>query len=80
MSAKTLRIDIECGEKTCASTPVEFCQFFGARKLGTIPVCLLFPNPYHGYKDPHSATPLEELDGWTLRCRACLEAEERGEK
>lgn len=75
---KRLRLDVDCGEKTCAKAPGEFCRFFGSRKFGSVPVCMLFPNPFPGHKDPHSATPLREVDGWTLRCQACLDAEEKG--
>jgi hypothetical protein len=67
---KTLKIDIECGEKTCASEPGKFCEFFGSMKFGQVPVCRLFPsiddNPY---------TILEDKDGWTQRCTRCLDSE-----
>ena len=64
-----LTIDINCGEKTCAKEPGKFCSFFGSKKMGTIPICTLFPSTDTVYTD------LEDKDGWTLRCPACLQAE-----
>lgn len=60
---------IECGEKTCASSPGKFCKFFGSRRFGTIACCLLFPD-----KEGLSFTELDtDNDGeWTLRCEDCL--------
>ena len=64
-----LTINIECGEKTCAKEPGKFCSYFGSKKMGTIPICTLFPSTDTVY------TELEEKEGWTLRCPACLQAE-----
>lgn len=50
------------GEKTCASEPGKFCNFFGTRSFGTQPVCLLFGGDLHMDK-PH---------GWTMRGGECL--------
>ena len=67
---KTLSIVIESGEKTCASSVGEFCRFIGSIKFGQIPVCILFPSG----KD--SFTVLDTKDGWTQRCKDCIESEE----
>jgi len=72
---KTLKININCGETTCASEPGKFCQFLGSRRMGTIPVCMLFPTKNPGRKDPGSLTDLDQTDSWLQRCPACLEAE-----
>ena len=73
----TLKIIINCGEMTCASSPGKFCEYLGARKFGQQPVCLLFPelNPAPG--DPGGVTVLEQTEGWLQRLPACLEAEKR---
>lgn len=65
-----LKIEICCGEKTCAREPGRFCRFLGASHFGTRPECLLFPSEA-------SHTPLKEKDGWVQRCEACLETQTR---
>ena len=70
-----LQIDIHCGESWCASEPGKFCQYLGARKYGTAPVCMLFPQ---SDPNPHNAggtTDLQEAYGWIRRCDVCLAAE-----
>lgn len=62
----TVVINIRCGERTCARTAGEFCQYFGSIRFGMVPVCRLFPS------DDNSYTELEAVDGWTLRCKDCL--------
>lgn len=54
------KIEFEHGEKTCAVTPGKFCEFFGTNNFGTEPICMYFYEP------------LFEADGWTQRCRSCL--------
>lgn len=66
-----LTIRIECGKKTCAKEPGKFCKFFGTKKFGSIPTCCLFPSEDQIY------TELEVVNDWTVRCQACLDAEER---
>lgn len=66
MAKRELRIPIECGDRTCASAPGEFCAYSGTRRFGTEVVCLLFN------------VAKEHLDvegGWTMRCKECLELE-----
>lgn len=62
-----IKLEIECGETTCASEPGKFCRFVGAMRFGTIPICLLFPDR----ESPH--TRLEDKDGWLQRCPQCME-------
>lgn len=69
MGARVVQIEINCGEKTCASQPGEFCKYLGTTRFGTIYVCILFPSEAGAY------TVLEDADGWLQRCPACLEAE-----
>ena len=64
---KTLKINIECGETTCAKAPGEFCSFMGSMRFGTIPICSLFPS------DRDTYTELRDQDGWVQRCQQCLE-------
>lgn len=74
MSERKLTLTIDSGATTCASEPGKFCRFFGLKKFGSTPVCLLFPeNP--GMKDVGGTTYLKEKDGWVQRCPACLTAE-----
>lgn len=64
---RRLNILIECGEKTCASSPGKFCKYLWVRRFGTESVCSLFPS------EPDTCTVLDAEDGWTQRCQACLE-------
>ena len=66
MANKTVSIQIECGETTCASEPGKFCKFFGTMRFGTIPLCRLFPS------DNESFTTLKDEDGWIQRCPDCM--------
>lgn len=62
-----LEIKINCGEKTCASKPGNFCNFLGVRNLGTKSCCLL-------YTDHGSPLELFENDNrWIARCQPCLD-------
>jgi len=53
-----IKIEIECGEKTCASKPGEFCHLLMA-SLNNKNSCYVFG-------------PLIEKDGWVLRHKDCL--------
>jgi len=55
---KKLTFTIECGEKTCASVPGKFCQFFKASLNGKNS-CYLFG-------------PVFDNDGWIQRHDECL--------
>ena len=68
---RTILIEIDCGEDTCASEPGKFCEYVGHRGLGgTIPICTLFA---YG-RDV--TTDLGEINGgWLRRCDACKNAE-----
>lgn len=70
---KILRIEIKCGENTCASAPGEFCRFLGSVKFGSVPVCMLFPSETESYTflKTDTGTPM----GWVQRCAACKEAQ-----
>lgn len=58
---RTLELKINCGEKTCASKPGEFCRFF-LHSFGT-PSCFLF------------GTLWDDEDGWVRRHEDCLAIE-----
>jgi hypothetical protein len=69
-----IKINLNCGEKTCASVDANgkatgFCQFVGVRRFGTEHVCRLFPT------EDDSFTPLEESGGWLQRCSECISLE-----
>ena len=66
---KHLNIEINCGDKTCASSPGNFCRFYGTMRMGTTPICLLFST------DDSNVVPLKEDGGWLMRCEQCLNAE-----
>jgi hypothetical protein len=70
---RKLIIEIECGEKTCASEPGKFCNLIGSRHFGGISICTCFSRP--DSKGILSFVELEEKDGWLLRCDECLAAE-----
>jgi hypothetical protein len=65
---QTLKIEIECGEKTCASEPGKFCFYFGRVKFGQVPTCCLFPSVDQPW------IRLEDKDGWVQRCEVCLKS------
>jgi len=73
---KNLCISISCGDKTCASTPGQFCKFFGSKYFGQIPLCMLFPSEDGSHTELQ--TDIDELSntkGWTLRCQKCHDFE-----
>ncbi len=70
---KEIKFKINCGEKTCASEPGNFCKFFGSIKFGLVPVCMLLPSKHNSYTElfqDHSEGSTSY--GWTLRCEECL--------
>ena len=72
---RKLEIEIDCGDTTCASAPGKFCRFAGARRWGTVPVCLLFPDQNPSRQNVSGHTGLDDKDGWVQRCQGCLDAE-----
>jgi len=68
---KTLKIKIDCGDKTCSSDKGKFCRFEYASVTGSFPRCDLFDKPLLD-KDGG-------IMGWLLRCKECLDAEIKGE-
>lgn len=69
---RVLKLNIVCGDQTCASEPGKFCEFIGSNRMGTQPVCTLFPDPDVG----STHTRLMIKDGWIQRCDACKNADE----
>ena len=62
-----LTLEINCGEKTCASEYGKFCKYLMTRMDGTRPSCYLFEQRLFNTK--------EDSTGWTLRCKECKDAE-----
>jgi hypothetical protein len=58
---RIIRLETECGERTCASTPGKFCRFVKSKNFGTEFVCILFDRK------------LFDEGGWLQRCGECLE-------
>jgi hypothetical protein len=69
---RTLEIEIECGDKTCASEPGKFCQFVGTKSFGKTYLCMLFPS-----EDSYT---ILESGGWLMRCEQCLKSERKKEE
>jgi hypothetical protein len=67
---ETLKIQIACGEKTCALAPGNFCEFLRTRKFGTVYFCAI----WHEEDDKGRPLHMEEVDGWLLRRPECLAA------
>lgn len=65
MTTFTIKVEISCGERTCASEPGVFCQQLGAKSFGTSPCCMFF------------SVPLYQIDGWVQRCSQCIVAESK---
>ena len=57
-------IEIECGEKTCASEPGKLCRFVWSMKFGSYLVCAAFGAKL--FDDQGDGL------GWLLRCDECL--------
>lgn len=64
-------LDIEAGDKTCASEPGHFCQWMRTTKFGTVYFCHLFSEEDSSGR-PSKVIPLEEKDGWLQRHEKCL--------
>lgn len=73
---RTLKISVDCGEKTCASEPGNFCRFMGSVKFGQVPVCTLFPDVKKGETYTILGNTKEDDTGWVLRCQSCMALEE----
>lgn len=58
-------ISFVTGEKTCASTPGEFCRWVGVKSFGMKHVCMLFGDARLFENEP---------GGWLMRCQQCLDA------
>lgn len=57
---KILKLEIECGEKTCASSKGKFCNFFRYHPVSGNGYCPLFGS-------------LQEKKGWVQRHEKCIE-------
>lgn len=74
---RKLAINIECSKENCATEPGKFCKFFGTMRFGTEAICMLFPSENNKVSKSGSHTELKMGDdGWTKRCKACLDHEE----
>lgn len=67
---KTLHLVITSGERSCASSPGEFCHFLLSTNFGTRWRCQIFDSP-----DARERTGLKEVDGWIQRHPGCIAAE-----
>ena len=65
-----LKINVNCGNTTCASESGVLCEFVSTRHFGTQFVCSLFPTTDCLF------TELKNVDGWLQRCQDCLDHEE----
>jgi len=64
-----IKIEIECGEHTCASEFGKFCRYLGSTNHGSTPLCFLLYDKTH--KRGQTYTVLTEIEGWTQRCPQC---------
>jgi hypothetical protein len=69
---RQLRIDIECGEESCASKPGKFCQYVVVTRMGSCFHCQLFSKMGEG---KHGLEQLKEKKGWLQRHPDCLGSE-----
>lgn len=71
--------EVRCGEKTCARELGVFCPYVRNSHCGKYWVCTLFRSidEYHIDDYPTSLYDAQGgIEGWLLRCEACLHAEE----
>lgn len=73
MKKKQLILEVDCGDKTCASEPGRFCQYLSTRNFGTESYCRIF-----GQVDYRASPVALETgeDGWLQRWPDCIEAEQ----
>ena len=62
-------LTFEHGDKTCAIVKGRFCRFFGAKRFGQQPWCLLFNTELWSDR--------EDGFGWILRCEECKQLPEK---
>jgi hypothetical protein len=73
MAKRNLNIVIDCGEKTCASKPGEFCSRLLVTRMGTQWVCGAFLDEQCNNVELRE----DRESGWLQRCDQCLEAEQK---
>ena len=66
---KIIKLELNCGEKTCASSPGNFCRFARSSVDGFLPRCTLFGERLF---DETGTSVM----GWLQRLPKCLQAEE----
>lgn len=64
---KTLKIPINCGDKTCFKSYGVHCRYLFAQHFGTYWFC--------GLLHSEDRQELIEKDGWLQRCPECLKHE-----
>ena len=69
---KTIKLQINCGEKTCINEKKERCPFLLTKKFGTVWLCEIWQR----YPDGEERY-LDEKDGWLQRHQECIESEKR---
>jgi hypothetical protein len=72
MSKRLLHIEIDCGDKTCASAPGRFCSHLVTTRFGSRFHCSLFSKHTGG---KHGYEQLEQKDGWLIRHPDCFRHE-----
>lgn len=77
-----LKLDIAAGRETCYDPETgATCRFRGTRRLGTLPICALFPTESEVYTDLEvGRVHSQGFNGreCVLRCTACHAAEVAG--
>jgi hypothetical protein len=79
MTKRIITLEIDCGERTCASEPGKFCPYTVSRKFGQSWFCNLFKT----FFSDGSVVDVELFDhgtGWLQRCQACIDAEQRAKR
>ncbi len=66
MSERNVTICLKFGDTTCATKPGEFCRFFGAKRFGQQPWCLLYDSKVYSVE-------YGDKEGWAKRCHECME-------
>jgi hypothetical protein len=56
-----IEVTVECGERTCVEGPGKRCRYYGFKRFGTVPVCMLFDRE------------LFEENEKAQRCDECIE-------
>jgi hypothetical protein len=71
---KTVLLEFDCGNTTCVDPDTRACcRYLGSKRMGLIPVCLLFRDSDGTEIELGLTQGVPEDRQWRLRCAECLQ-------